>query len=104
MNIVEKNLSGTAENEFSNGGSNDDAKRALELLLKWIGENPDREGLKETPKRILKAYKEWFSGYNQNPLEILSKTFQEVEGYKEMVSLKDRTRLIFYLAYLLTYQ
>ena len=52
MNIVEKNLSGTAENKFSNGVSNDDAKKALELLLKWIGENPDREGLKETPKRI----------------------------------------------------
>ena len=78
MNIVEKNLSGTAENKFSNGVSNDDAKKALELLLKWIGENPEREGLKETPKRILKAYKEWFAGYNQNPLEILSKTFKEV--------------------------
>ena len=89
VNIVEKNLSGTAENEFSNGVSNDDAKKALELLLKWIGENPEREGLKETPKRILKAYKEWFAGYNQNPLEILSKTFEEVEGYKEMISLKD---------------
>ena len=50
MNIVEKNLSGTAESEFSNRGSNDHAKKALELLLKWIGENPDREGLKETPK------------------------------------------------------
>ena len=89
MNIVEKNLSGTAENEFSNGVSNDDAKKALELLLKWIGENPKREGLKETPKRILKAYKEWFAGYNQNPNEILSKTFEEVEGYREMITLKD---------------
>ena len=89
MNIVEKNLSGTAEKEFRNGVSNDDAKKALELLLKWIGENPQREGLKETPKRVLKAYKEWFAGYNQNPVEILSKTFEEVEGYKEMISLKD---------------
>ena len=49
MNIVEKNLSGTAENKFSNGVSNDDAKKALELLLKWIGENPDRDG----PKGLL---------------------------------------------------
>ena len=89
MNIVEKNLSGTAENEFSNGVSNDDAKKALELLIKWIGENPEREGLKETPKRVLRAYKEWFAGYSQNPVEILSKTFEEVEGYKEMISLKD---------------
>ena len=82
MNILEKKLSGAADNEFSNGVSNADAKEALKLLLKWIGENPEREGLKETPKRILKAYKEWFAGYNQNPLEILSKTFEEVEGYR----------------------
>ena len=89
VNIVEKNLSGTAEKEFRNGVSNDDAKKALRLLLKWIGENPEREGLKETPKRVLKAYKEWFAGYNHNPAEILSKTFEEVEGYREMISLKD---------------
>ena len=89
MNIVEKNLSGTAEKEFRNGVSNDDAKKALELLLKWIGEDPQREGLKETPKRVLKAYKEWFAGYNQNPVEILSKTFEEIDGYREMISLKD---------------
>ena len=89
MNIVEKNLSETAEKEFRNGVSNDDAKIALRLLLKWIGENPEREGLKETPKRVLKAYKEWFAGYNQNPVEFLSKTFEEVEGYREMISLSD---------------
>ena len=89
MNIVEKNLAGTAENEFRNGVSSDDAKVALKLLLKWIGENPEREGLKETPKRVLKAYKEWFAGYSQDPAEILSKTFEEVEGYKEMISLRD---------------
>jgi len=89
VNIVEKNLSGTAEKEFRNGVSNDDAKKALELLFKWIGEDPQREGLKETPKRVLKAYKEWFAGYNQNPVEILSKTFEEIDGYREMISLKD---------------
>ena len=89
MNIVEKNLSGSAEKEFRNGVSNNDAKKALRLLLKWIGENPEREGLKETPKRVLKAYKEWFAGYNQDPREILSKTFEEVEGYGEMISLRD---------------
>ena len=89
VNIVEKNLSNSKEKEFRNGVSNDDAKQALSLLLKWIGENPEREGLKETPKRVLKAYKEWFAGYNQNPNEILSKTFEEVEGYREMITLKD---------------
>ena len=89
VNIVEKNLSETAEKEFRNGVSNADAKKALELLLKWIGENPEREGLKETPKRVLKAYREWFAGYDLNPVEILSKTFEEVEGYREMISLKE---------------
>jgi len=89
VNIVEKNLSGTSEKELRHGVSNDDAKKALELLLKWIGEDPQREGLKETPKRVLKAYKEWFAGYNQNPVEILSKTFEEIDGYREMISLKD---------------
>ena len=89
MNIVEKYLSEAKEKEFRNGVSSDDAKQALRLLLKWIGENPEREGLKETPKRVLKAYKEWFAGYNQNPNEILSKTFEEVEGYDEMVIVKD---------------
>ena len=89
MNIVEKNLSGTAEKEFRNGVSDDDAKKALELLFKWIGENPQREGLKETPKRVLKAYKEWFAGYSQNPVEILSKTFEEIDGYREIITLKD---------------
>ena len=84
-----KNLSGTAEKEFRNGVSNDDAKDALRLLLKWIGENPEREGLIETPKRVLKAYQEWFAGYNHDPAEILSKTFKEVEGYREMITLKD---------------
>ena len=89
MNIIEKNLSGTAEKEFRNGVSDDDAKKALELLFTWIGEDPQREGLKETPKRVLKAYKEWFAGYNQSPVEILSKTFEEIDGYREMVTLKD---------------
>jgi len=89
VNIIEKNLSGTAEKEFRNGVSDDDAKKALELLFTWIGEDPQREGLKETPKRVLKAYKEWFAGYNQSPVEILSKTFEEIDGYREMVTLKD---------------
>ncbi len=57
--------------------------------MKWIGENPEREGLIETPKRVLNAYKEWFSGYNENPKEILSKTFKEVNGYDQLVILND---------------
>ena len=67
----------------------EEAEAAVRVLLAWAGDDPRREGLIDTPKRVVNAYKEWFSGYNQNPSEILSKTFQEIEGYKEMISLKD---------------
>ena len=66
-----------------------EAKEAVKTLIAWAGDNPEREGLIETPKRVLKAYKEWFAGYNQNPKEILSKTFREVEGYDRMIVLSD---------------
>ena len=89
MNVIEKNLTESSETEFRNGVSNEDAKKAVGILLKWIGDNPEREGLTETPKRVLKAYEEWFAGYQQDPSEILSKTFKETEGYRELVSLKD---------------
>ncbi len=89
MNIIEKNLTESSETQYRNGVSNEDAKKAVGTLLKWIGDNPEREGLTETPKRVLKAYKEWFAGYQQDPSEILNKTFKEVEGYRELISLKD---------------
>ena len=69
--------------------SDKEAEEAIKKLLAWIGEDPSREGLVETPKRVVKAYKEWFAGYNQNPNEILSKTFREVEGYDRMIVLSD---------------
>ena len=65
------------------------AEEAFKIILKWIGEDPSREGLLETPKRVVDAYKEFFEGYSQNPDEILSKTFEEVEGYGEMVLIKN---------------
>ena len=55
----------------------EDAKKAIKVILKYIGENPEREGLIETPKRVIKAYEEYFSGYSENPLEYLEKTDQE---------------------------
>ena len=58
-------------------------------LLKWAGDNPSREGLLDTPSRVARAYKEWFAGYSQDPEKILERTFEEVEGYSEMVTLKD---------------
>lgn len=66
-----------------------EAYDAVKTLLKWIGENPDREGLIDTPKRVIKAYENYFSGYKIDPQEILGKTFEEVEGYDDIVLLKD---------------
>ena len=69
--------------------SEEDALLAVETLIRYAGENPNREGLKETPKRVVKSYAEFFSGYTKNPDEILAKTFEEVEGYDEMVIVKN---------------
>ncbi|MAI97351.1 MAG: GTP cyclohydrolase I FolE [Rhodobacteraceae bacterium] len=68
--------------------SEQEALRAVITMLRWAGDDPNREGLVETPKRVLKAFNEWFSGYNENPVEILEKTFREVEGYEDWVVLK----------------
>jgi len=65
------------------------AEEAVKTLISWIGDDPNREGLIETPKRVVNAYKEFFSGYNANPEEILEKTFEEVGGYDDIVLLKD---------------
>ena len=67
----------------------EEVEKAVRTLIEWAGDNPDREGLIETPKRVAKAYEEFFEGYNQDPEEILRKTFEEVEGYDEMVIVKD---------------
>lgn len=64
-------------------------RQALRTLLEAIGEDPDREGLKDTPDRVLRSWKEIYAGYHQDPAEILSTTFEEVEGYQEFVLLKD---------------
>ena len=65
------------------------AESAIKLLLRWAGDNPEREGLLDTPKRVAKAYKEWFAGYQSKPELFLKRTFKEVEGYDEMVILRD---------------
>ena len=69
--------------------SENQALEAVKTLIKWAGDNPQREGLKETPKRVIKSYKDFFSGYNSDPREILSKKFKEVEGYDEIIILKN---------------
>ena len=69
--------------------SDEKAEEAIKTIIQWIGEDPSREGLKSTPKRVLKAYKEYFSGYTQDANKFLSKTFTEVEGYDDMVIEKN---------------
>ena len=69
--------------------SDQTAEEAIKTIIQWIGENPDREGLKSTPKRVIKAFKEYFGGYNQNPESYLTKTFTEVDGYDDMVIEKN---------------
>ena len=69
--------------------SRDEAEAAVRTLLRWAGENPDREGLLDTPARVTKAYGEWFKGYEEHPRDLLQRTFEEVEGYDEIVLLKD---------------
>ncbi|HKS86316.1 MAG TPA: GTP cyclohydrolase I FolE [Pseudolabrys sp.] len=65
-----------------------DAEAAVRTLLRWIGEDPKRDGLRETPNRVVRAFEEFFSGYSQDPAEILQKTFEEIEGYDEMIALR----------------
>ena len=67
------------------------AEEAFKTILKWIGEDPNREGLKSTPKRLIKAFKEYFNGYSKDPNAILSKTFSDVKGYDDMVVEKNIT-------------
>jgi len=65
------------------------AEEAVETLLLWAGEDPRREGLIDTPKRVATAYEDWFSGYKNDPVAALQRTFEEVEGYDEMIVLRD---------------
>ena len=67
----------------------DAAEMAVKTLLRWAGDDPNREGLRDTPKRVVAAYGDWFSGYSTDPGEYLRRTFEEVEGYDEMVVLRD---------------
>ena len=71
--------------------SREDAEDAVRTLLIWAGDDPEREGLRETPSRVAKAYAEFFSGYDIDPAEHLTRTFEEVQGYKDIVLLRDIT-------------
>jgi GTP cyclohydrolase I len=66
-----------------------EAETAIRTLIRWAGDDPDREGLRATPARVARAYEEWFSGYNDDPREYLKRTFEETGGYDEVVVLRD---------------
>jgi GTP cyclohydrolase IA len=65
-----------------------EVESAVRTILRWTGEDPDRDGLRETPARVTRAFEEFFAGYGQDPVEILKKTFEEIEGYDEMIVLR----------------
>ena len=84
-----KLVKNTDNNKETNKVSDKDAEEAFKTILTWMGEDPSREGLLETPKRVVKAFKEYFRGYRENPKEVLDKTFGDVEGYDDMVIQKN---------------
>ena len=67
----------------------EEAEQAVRTLLQWVGEDPTREGLRGTPRRVARAFEDWCSGYSEDPVEFLRRTFEEVEGYDEMIVLRD---------------
>ena len=77
------------EKTLKNAVSDEEAEEAFTKIIKWLGEDPSREGLKSTPKRLIKAYKEYFKGYSEDPAKILEKTFGDVQGYDDMVIQKN---------------
>jgi GTP cyclohydrolase I len=77
------------EKTLNNRVSDKEAEEAFIKIFQWIGEDPSREGLLETPKRVVRAFKEYFKGYNEDPIKVLEKTFGDVEGYDDMVIQKN---------------
>ena len=71
--------------------SREQAEQAVGTLLRWAGDDPDREGLRDTPQRVVLAYEDWFRGYAEDPVKFLQRTFKEVEGYDELIVLRDIT-------------
>ena len=88
MSVIET-VNAILNDEEDRRPSREEAEEAVRTLIRWAGDNPNREGLIETPKRVVKAYEEYFSGYKKNPKSILEKTFSETGDYKDFVLLKN---------------
>ena len=86
MTLKSEDLSGISAN---NDVSRDEVEVAVRKLIQWAGDDPEREGLLDTPKRVVKAFEEFFSGYAIDPTEYLERTFEETNGYDEMIVLRD---------------
>ena len=86
---AKKSVSKSIKSAQAPAVSREQAEQAVRILLQWAGDDPQREGLLDTPKRVVKAYEEWFGGYSVNPAEYLQRTFEEVAGYDEMIVLRD---------------
>jgi GTP cyclohydrolase I len=78
-----------ARTEASERPTRGEAEQAVETLIRWAGDDPGREGLRSTPERVVNAYESFFSGYGQDPVELLQRTFEEIDGYDEMVLLRE---------------
>ena len=87
--VVHKRAVAAVASEVIPRPSRAEAEEAVRTLLRWAGDDPNREGLLGTPDRVVRSYDEFFSGYNEDPREILQRTFEETDGYDEMVVLKD---------------
>ena len=86
--IVCLNRSSAISSSNEDATSQSKVEQAFREVFRWIGEDPDRDGLRETPNRLVRAYQEYFAGYRQDPEQILQKTFEETDGYDEMVVLR----------------
>jgi GTP cyclohydrolase I len=93
MDDVVKSLSArmasATAGKFHDRPSREEAEAAVRTLIRWTGDDPDREGLRDTPKRVVKAFDQFYAGYTENPQKILNKTFEEVEGYGDIVLVRD---------------
>ena len=89
MSDAPKPSEGLQADDSHHGVSREQAADAVRTLLRWAGEDPRREGLLDTPKRVAKAYEDWFSGYALDPDDYLARTFEEVDGYDELIVLRD---------------
>jgi GTP cyclohydrolase I len=86
---LEALLAQQRDDAHANRPSRETAEEAVRTLIRWAGDDPDREGLQGTPDRVVRSYEEFFAGYGEDPVELLSRTFEETDGYDEVVVLKD---------------